>query len=767
MIVWLATASQARDVISVPFIPLRTLMERDDDGGYAGFAIDLARLIGTEIDVEIAVRDVQSVGASVAAFQSGEVQMVAGIAPFPALRETTVFSDPVARDVVQMAALADRAAGIEADPRGLRIGILPPLVGESEARAMAENTAIEFSSPEAAILALFLRDVDAIMVPNSIAYSVTRRMGTDARIAFVGEPIRQVERVVALHRDRADLLAPTNAAIARLEADGRLGALRNRYLIELPPPAPPVLTVGVADIPPLIRLGTDGNPGGFSIDLLQALADRVGVPLRFVTVDRAAYVNGPVAAGVDLLPALVETPERVALMDFTVETQLETIKVYVRDGSALTDPAPEDLEGLTLAVNSPGIAQTLAALGLSAEVSVLPDTPSVFDALLQGQVDAVLGVESIYSAYLEQNGIGSVRAASTAPLYTLRTGIPMRPGLGALRDRFDAVIPGFLISPEYAALRARYYAKPVFWTPVRLRMLLGLGVAVLLALLAAILRQKIVEHRRQLAFEQQQADLKREQAHNLELATLVGKLERTNRALDEFAYIASHDLKEPLRGIGINAQFLMREGLPGQTGQRVARMGELAGRMQGLVSELLAYSQIGAGGPKRERVDVGSVISGIRSTLSEWLTERSAEVIQVSDIPDVLSDRTTVNLILQNLVINGVKYNSSAERRVEIGYVAQAMVNGQTMEHAIFVRDNGVGIGPEYRDKIFRIFSRLGNAPEHDIGPGDDFARGTGAGLAFVRKATEIDGGSVDFTSEPGRGSTFYVTLPMAQDMQQ
>lgn len=234
----------------------------------------------------------------------------------------------------------------------------------------------------------------------------------------------------------------------------------------------------------------------------------------------------------------------------------------------------------------------------------------------------------------------------------------------------------------------------------------------------------------------------------------VVELQRSNRELDEFAYTASHDLKEPLRGIAINAEFLSRIDLPEEGRKRVDRMASLADRMEKLVSDLLYFSRLGRGERVVKDIDTKHIIEGTIKELSEWMLERNGTVNLNGELPCLTGERSKIKTVFQNFIVNGLKYNDAVEKIVEIGFEEHAEVDGQSVRNAFYVRDNGIGIAKQNFAKVFQMFKRL-NA-ESDYGPG------TGAGLSFVRKIVEEYGGTISIVSNPGNGSTFYFTLPLA-----
>ncbi len=222
-------------------------------------------------------------------------------------------------------------------------------------------------------------------------------------------------------------------------------------------------------------------------------------------------------------------------------------------------------------------------------------------------------------------------------------------------------------------------------------------------------------------------------------------LERSNKELDDFAYIASHDLKEPLRGIHNHSRFLMEdnaEKLDKESVDKLNRLIYLSQRMERLVNDLLYFSRLGRQDLAVQPANVNEIIKDISSTLEHFLAERKASITMPAQLPTVTCDIPRVTELFRNLVTNAVKYNSKPEKKVEIGF----------QRGAFYVRDNGDGIAPEFHEEIFRIFKRLQQAKE-------GAEEGTGVGLTFVKKIVERHGGRIWLESAPGQGTTFYFTL--------
>jgi len=463
----------------------------------------------------------------------------------------------------------------------------------------------------------------------------------DGRIAFFGAPLASATRHVALHENRASLLGPINAAIATLEADGRLEQLRVRYNLALPPAAPDVLSVGVTDFPPYNIIGEDGSFSGFAVESLRALADRAGLAIDFQPITNEEFAAGPSLTTYDMLPQAGVTEARSQIMDFTLPLEQFdfTIFTLTNEAEGLTDL--DSLGSRKVGVEAVNSARPIAERHGGLNLSVYYGRDSLLKALLNGEVEAILfPAVPMKEEIREQGAIGLVKAV-TPPFRVIERAPALRHGLGTVRDALNVVIPGYLISDDYAALRQEYFGEPIFWTSTRIYGAGGTIGACMLLLSGYLFVHR--QRRRAREFAMQQQSLAQEKAHSEKLALLVTDLEHSNRELDEFAYIASHDLKEPLRGIGINANFLLREKLPDAARVRALRMIELTTRMEQLISDLLFFSRIGRDVTSRVAVQPGQLIAAIRSDLSEWLAERGGEIVEIGQIPTLQASSTRGN----------------------------------------------------------------------------------------------------------------------------
>ena len=229
------------------------------------------------------------------------------------------------------------------------------------------------------------------------------------------------------------------------------------------------------------------------------------------------------------------------------------------------------------------------------------------------------------------------------------------------------------------------------------------------------------------------------------LARLTRDLERSNRELDQFAYVASHDLKAPLRGIANLTQWIEEDLGATLTGESREHMKLLKGRvsrMDGLIDGILAYSRAGRVRSPAERVDVGQLV---RETIELLAPPPETEIIVGAEMPTIVTERVPLQQVFMNLIGNAIKYGAGTNARVEITSRVQGGL------HQFSVSDNGPGIAPQYHDRVWQIFQTLSAR---------DKVEGTGIGLSVVRKIVEARGGDAWLDSDVGNGATFHFTWP-------
>lgn len=229
------------------------------------------------------------------------------------------------------------------------------------------------------------------------------------------------------------------------------------------------------------------------------------------------------------------------------------------------------------------------------------------------------------------------------------------------------------------------------------------------------------------------------------------ELERSNRELQQFAYVASHDLQEPLRLVTNYVQRLARRyqgRLDEEADEYIAFAVEGASHMQSLMNDLLAYSRLGMQAGNFVSVDMGNVMELTMQKMMPVI-QKTGAVVTHDPLPSTLGNAEQLELLLENLIGNATKFRGAEPPRIHLG------VNTFNERWLFFIRDNGIGIDPLHTDQIFGIFQRL-HSPET--------YPGNGIGLAMCRRIVELHGGRIWVDSELGKGSTFYFTLQRAVD---
>ncbi|MGA3289674.1 MAG: PAS domain S-box protein [Candidatus Bathyarchaeia archaeon] len=241
-------------------------------------------------------------------------------------------------------------------------------------------------------------------------------------------------------------------------------------------------------------------------------------------------------------------------------------------------------------------------------------------------------------------------------------------------------------------------------------------------------------------------DITERKAMENEIKQSVEKLKQSNAELEQFAYVASHDLQEPLRMVASYVQLLERRykgKLDADADEFIAYAVDGANRMRGLIDDLLIYSRVSRLGKPFEPTDLESTLDTVLKNLQASIAENGAAVTH-DKLPVVMADGGQLVQLLQNLIGNAIKFHGKDPPHVHVS----AQVNEN--EYLFSVQDNGIGIAPEYFDRLFKIFQRLHTREEYP---------GSGIGLAVCKKIVERHGGRIWIESQVGKGSTIYFTL--------
>lgn len=237
----------------------------------------------------------------------------------------------------------------------------------------------------------------------------------------------------------------------------------------------------------------------------------------------------------------------------------------------------------------------------------------------------------------------------------------------------------------------------------------------------------------------------------MELQDYTRRLEALNNELQQFAYVASHDLQEPLRKIKAFGEMLktrFRDKLDDTGRDYIDRMSNAAGRMENFISDLLKYSRIVTRSEPFEQISLNSILDEVYQ-IFEYRMQNTDGKIEIGDLPVVEGDSTQMKQLFQNLIGNSLKFQTAGQKPV-----IKIHAEKEDTFCRIYVEDNGIGFEEKFLDRIFVPFQRLHGRSEYD---------GTGMGLAICKKIVERHGGGITARSSPGKGATFIVTLPFRQ----
>jgi PAS domain S-box-containing protein len=329
--------------------------------------------------------------------------------------------------------------------------------------------------------------------------------------------------------------------------------------------------------------------------------------------------------------------------------------------------------------------------------------------------------------------------------YTTLTGYPEEEVVGRHITQLQASqvqdLPQYL--KVFTAIIAGKEAKPLIFRYVRSDGTLGWGEARATLIKTGLISGEVVAILR---------DTTETKEHEEELTRINLELERSNKELDDYTYAVSHDLKAPLRTIESFSSFLLEDhsdNLDNEGKEYLQRIQSATKRMNTLIQDLLLISRVGRLNTEIDLVDLNEVIGEIKYDMETTLNEKNGKIIYIK-LPSIKTQKVWIKQVFSNLISNGLKFNESPNPKIWI------KCEENKDQYIFSVKDNGIGIDEKHHDKIFRIFQRLHTVNEYP---------GTGAGLTMCKKIVESMGGNISLDSKPGKGSTFYITLPKGSEI--
>ncbi|ASJ75822.1 transporter substrate-binding domain-containing protein [Granulosicoccus antarcticus] len=451
------------------------LFEYGANGELSGFGADLSRLLARELDRPLEFNPSASLSESVQKFRNGDVDFIAGVPSRPFAGGTTgIASRAVGESRKRLIVRADQQERISLD------SVPPPTVGYVSTGEQLARKALPpqlilkaYEAPDEGLIALLAKEIDLWFAPEEGSLGWAYRAGIDHMFVPFGAPYADDVRVVGIHESRPELLGPINEAIERLEKSGELGALRQRYHLQLYAPAPEVLIVGIADYPPYQYVGEDGSLSGFSVDVIQDLAERTGLKIQMREISIQQLRKGLDWSRYDVLPLLGNLENRREMADFTLPINDVSHSIFTTNQNVGKFGSLEDLVGHKVGVIRKSVGRIFAEAQQGLELVLVDSQQELLGLLLDGQVDAIVTGKKSFEYRLAAVKLSDDIKAADIPVYIAKGAVALRFGLGEVRERLNAAIPGYLLSDEFAERRHELEGEKVFWTRPRLWFALG------------------------------------------------------------------------------------------------------------------------------------------------------------------------------------------------------------------------------------------------------------------------------------------------------
>jgi signal transduction histidine kinase len=496
------------------------------------------------------------------------------------------------------------------------------------------------------------------------------------------------------------------------------------------------IKVGMSPVIPPLKFSEHGVIKGIEPDYLTILSEITGLQFEYV-INEFSTMDAKVKSGeIDMFISFY-IPERLAYMTFS-EPLMEFKQVIIARSDAPFMSGIGSLKGKKVATIK-GVKLYEKLLGPYPEIETVRvgNSEEMFEAVASFKADALI-TRTYTAGYVMQNypNLKITGVADLPPepyLYAVRKDFPelvaiLNKAIASItRDQRDA------IAQKWFSFRIEY--QPNWGEILKWALAIG-GVFVTLLVFSLIWNRRLS---REIA--------KRREAEAAS-RLFTEELARSNVDLQQFAYVASHDLQEPLRMISSYLQLIERrykDKLDDDANTFIHYAVDGANRMQALIGGLLEFSRVRTQGKAFATVDIGEVVNNVCRDLQPLIVESGA-TIRYDRMPIIIGDEAQITRLFQNLLQNGLKF-----RREGIPPVIEIRAETKAGEMVFSVHDNGIGIEPQYFDRIFTIFQRLHTREEYP---------GTGIGLSICKRIVERHGGSIWLESTPGAGTSLYFSIP-------
>ena len=864
----LAFAQTTANKLVVGWSEITPLFIADRDGGPAGFGAEIISEIAKRAGFEIEFRKFDKAEAMIEAQAAGETDLLPAIAALPFLQAQNEFSAPVAETNIRVFVRAEDIEKLKPSTMaGVRIARPSIPLGPEGQSLLDRNLPVDVPVGTLSIMALLRGDVDALIAADSVTIADAHELRLDHRIVAVGQPIQQFPRIIAVNRSHQELIGPINSAIEAMEADGTLTNLRQVRQISMPPPAPQILSVGVYHFPPYNVVNDDGTFTGFSVETIRNLAELAGLKLSFTEITREEWGQGPAPGRYDMITQAGISADRLQRMDFTLPVQRTEIAIFTSKERADEITGLAALAGRLVGVEEVNLGRRLADRHGGMDLRVFKGQEALLQALQAGGVDAIIfPPDPIRGLLKAQQTTDIVEIAK--PAFVVERAPALRFGLGEVRERLNAVIPGYLISDANTQLLAAWFSDTPVWTKQRVAWLIG-GVTIAVGLIIAGLigftfleKRRALNERRRFAselienmplgvalispegridfanrdmkertpdvgplfdegreyratiqtlakngwfqlngkapeelvtelahtglqdgFEQEyhltngtvfqrrtkrlssggtlimRQDVTEERRRTREVQELNRKLQyqidiaqAANDELRTFAYSTSHDLKAPANTVRLLADALaenLQSKIDADDQELLDDLRSTTSRMSQVIEDVLDYTYIIGAELVFDDVDLSSVLDEVLDDLRADI-DASKAVITHSSLPAIKANAPQIRQLFLNLVSNAIKFHKPDEPPI-INISTNPDADGLV---SLAVSDRGIGIDPQFHQKIFQLFSRLHTTNSYP---------GTGLGLSICQRIARNHGGQITLSSTPGVGTTFTVTLQVDQ----